>query len=200
MGCGEACPVVPGLRRLDWPLEDPMGKPLETVRRIRDEIRERVAALIGGEGCGRAAITIEPASAADVDTVRALLVQVALPNTGLADQFPAAYSVARDGAELVGAAGLEVYGATGLLRSVAVAPALQRRGVARTLIAERLAVARASGLDTVYLLTTTAADYFRRFGFTPASRAGVPPLLAASPELVSACPASAACMRLSLRR
>src|SRR5271155_4640734 len=36
MGCGEACPVVPGLRRLDWPLEDPKNKPIERVRQIRD--------------------------------------------------------------------------------------------------------------------------------------------------------------------
>lgn len=50
MGCGEACPIVPGLRRADWPLEDPKGKPLERVRDIRDQIRERVAALIEVEG------------------------------------------------------------------------------------------------------------------------------------------------------
>ena len=47
MGCGEACPVAPrGVLRLDWPLEDPKGRSLEHVRGIRDDIRERVAALI----------------------------------------------------------------------------------------------------------------------------------------------------------
>jgi arsenate reductase (thioredoxin) len=45
MGCGDACPIYPGKRYEDWDLEDPAGKDLETVRRIRDEIRERVAAL-----------------------------------------------------------------------------------------------------------------------------------------------------------
>jgi arsenate reductase len=50
MGCGEQCPVVPGLRRDDWPLEDPKGKPLARVREIRDEVRARVAALLEGEG------------------------------------------------------------------------------------------------------------------------------------------------------
>jgi arsenate reductase len=49
MGCGEACPVVPGLRRMDWPLEDPKGKPVERVREIRDEVRDRVAALLAAE-------------------------------------------------------------------------------------------------------------------------------------------------------
>jgi arsenate reductase len=52
MGCGEACPVVPGLRRDDWPLEDPKGKPLERVREIRDEVRARVEDLIRREGVG----------------------------------------------------------------------------------------------------------------------------------------------------
>ena len=50
MGCGEECPYVPGLRRDDWPLEDPKGKSLERVREIRDEIRARVAALVAQEG------------------------------------------------------------------------------------------------------------------------------------------------------
>jgi arsenate reductase len=50
MGCGEACPVVPGLRRVDWPLEDPKGKPIERVREIRDEVRARVTELLRTEG------------------------------------------------------------------------------------------------------------------------------------------------------
>jgi arsenate reductase len=45
MGCGDACPYVPDLKKLDWPLEDPRGKPLEVVRKIRDDIRERVKGL-----------------------------------------------------------------------------------------------------------------------------------------------------------
>lgn len=53
MGCGEACPVVPGLRREDWPLEDPKGKPIVRVRNIRDDIRERVSKLAKDLGCMR---------------------------------------------------------------------------------------------------------------------------------------------------
>jgi len=49
MGCGEACPAVPGLRREDWPLDDPKGQPIERVREIRDEIRDRVEQLIDRE-------------------------------------------------------------------------------------------------------------------------------------------------------
>ena len=50
MGCGDECPYVPGAKRDDWPLEDPKGKPIERVREIRDEIRDRVQALIEQEG------------------------------------------------------------------------------------------------------------------------------------------------------
>lgn len=51
MGCGESCPVVPkGIRRDDWPLEDPKGKPVQRVREIRDEVKRRVSALIEREG------------------------------------------------------------------------------------------------------------------------------------------------------
>ena len=46
MGCGDECPFVPGTRYEDWPLEDPAGKGIETVRRVRDEIRVRVEQLL----------------------------------------------------------------------------------------------------------------------------------------------------------
>ena len=49
MGCGEACPHILGRRRLDWPLEDPKGKPVERVREIRQEIKERVLQLLETE-------------------------------------------------------------------------------------------------------------------------------------------------------
>jgi arsenate reductase (thioredoxin) len=50
MGCGEACPVVPGIERDDWPLPDPKGRPVEEVRAIRDDIRARVEALVASRG------------------------------------------------------------------------------------------------------------------------------------------------------
>ncbi len=49
MGCGDACPFVPGARVEDWPLMDPAGQPLEVVRSVRDDIRRRVADLIERE-------------------------------------------------------------------------------------------------------------------------------------------------------
>lgn len=54
MGCGDACPVVPGATRDDWPLEDPKGKPVERVRAIHEEISGRVRALVEARGWARA--------------------------------------------------------------------------------------------------------------------------------------------------
>ena len=50
MGCGDDCPYVPGVRRDDWPLDDPKGQSIERVRAIRDDIRTRVEALVIQEG------------------------------------------------------------------------------------------------------------------------------------------------------
>ncbi len=46
MGCGDTCPYIPGKRYIDWPLDDPKGRPVEDVRRIRNEIRDLVADLL----------------------------------------------------------------------------------------------------------------------------------------------------------
>jgi Protein-tyrosine-phosphatase len=54
MGCGDKCPYVPGLRRDDWPLPDPKGRPLDEVRAVRDEIRSRVSAMLNSEGFAKA--------------------------------------------------------------------------------------------------------------------------------------------------
>jgi protein-tyrosine-phosphatase len=56
MGCGDACPIYPGKRYLDWQLEDPAGKPLATVRRIRDDIDALVRALLNEMTSGPPAV------------------------------------------------------------------------------------------------------------------------------------------------
>ena len=50
MGCGDKCPYVPGLRRDDWPLQDPKSQPMEDVRTIRNDIESRVQTLLLSEG------------------------------------------------------------------------------------------------------------------------------------------------------
>ncbi len=46
MGCGDECPYIPGKRYIDWELEDPAGRPLDEVRRVRDQIHDRVRELV----------------------------------------------------------------------------------------------------------------------------------------------------------
>ena len=53
MGCGESCPLIPATRRVDWPVDDPKGQPIERVREIRDDIHARVRQLIEEKGWHR---------------------------------------------------------------------------------------------------------------------------------------------------
>jgi arsenate reductase (thioredoxin) len=52
MGCGDACPIIPGIEGQDWPLADPRGQSLEAIRAIRDEIQRRVTAMLAERGWG----------------------------------------------------------------------------------------------------------------------------------------------------
>jgi N-acetylglutamate synthase-like GNAT family acetyltransferase len=137
---------------------------------------------------------IRPARPADREAVVALLLRAELPPEGLDEQFGDAYAVAEAEGRIVGAAGVEVYGGAGLLRSVAVDPQWRGRGLGAALTRERLAWAEARGLGDVYLLTSTAADYFPRLGFAPVARENVPEAVRRSVQFAGACPASAAVM------
>jgi amino-acid N-acetyltransferase len=145
-----------------------------------------------------AGVALRAATRADLPAVEALIRTSGLPVAVVCDRFPEAYAVALRGDELVGVAALEAYGRTGLLRSVAVASSERKRGTGIALVADRLAAAAAKDLESVYLLTTTAAPYFRRFGFADADRSGAPAELRTSPELAAICPASATCMRVDI--
>jgi amino-acid N-acetyltransferase len=140
---------------------------------------------------------IEPAALSDLPAITALLMDAELPAHDLAGHFPAAYVVARDGGAIGGCAGLERYGRAGLLRSVTVAPRVRGSGLGRALVGERIAAARAAELEAVYLLTTTAAAFFRRLGFVDVTRADAAPVLSASSQFDGCC-ASAACLALRL--
>jgi amino-acid N-acetyltransferase len=141
---------------------------------------------------------IRPAEASDLRAVSALVVQCGLPLEGLASRFGEGYAVAESRGALAGAAGVEVYGPDGLLRSVAVSPAQRGTGMGTALVRDRIAWARTRGLRALYLLTTTAVDYFPRLGFQPAVRDEAPAGIRASEEFAHACPASATLMKLAL--
>jgi amino-acid N-acetyltransferase len=135
-------------------------------------------------------IVIEPARAADFAGVLDLLRHNRLPPDDL-ERHLATTLVARSDGAVVGSAALELYGAAALLRSVAVASDLRGHGLGARLTEAALDLARARGVRTVYLLTTTAADFFPRFGFNRIDRAQVEGEVRRSVEFTTACPDSA---------
>jgi amino-acid N-acetyltransferase len=137
---------------------------------------------------------IRPARQEDLEAVRHLVTEAALPRDGLEDQFGCGYAVAVESGRLIGAAGMERYGGYGLLRSVITAPDRRGRGIGEALVRDRLAWAGQEGLKAVYLLTTTAVSYFPRLGFVPVERETVPAEIRGSREFSSVCPSSAVVM------
>jgi amino-acid N-acetyltransferase len=141
---------------------------------------------------------IEPAREADLPHVRKLLERCKLPLDGVGDHVRTML-VAREGAQIVGTAALELYPDGALLRSVAVHPRRQGSGLGRELTEAALRLAATRGTAAVFLLTTTAERFFPRFGFEEVTRDDVPTSVRASVEFRSACPASAVVMRKRLR-
>lgn len=141
---------------------------------------------------------IESATAHDLPKIRSLLERVDLPLAGIDEHLPTML-VAKDGEQIVGTAGLELYAEGALLRSVAVDPELQGKHVGHRLTEAALRLAASRGAATVFLLTTTAERFFPKFGFEPVTRDEVPASVRASVEFQSACPASAIVMRKRLR-
>ena len=92
------------------------------------------------------------------------------------------FVVAEDSDGIEGAVGLEKYDSVALLRSAVVAPNHRGSGVGRQLVEQVMERAEEAGISELYLLTTTAENYFPRFGFTRTTRAAVPDELKASAE------------------
>jgi len=139
------------------------------------------------------AVTLRSARAADLPAVLGLLQAAGLPREGVAEGLVRLCLAEVDG-QLAGVAGLERYGTSALLRSVAVAEDQRGRKVAGRLVERMLEEARDASIHDVYLRTTTAEGYFPRFGFEPVGLAEVPEAVKASVEFQGACPSTAACM------
>jgi arsenite methyltransferase len=140
---------------------------------------------------------LRPAQASDSAAVRSLLRGASLPEAGVTEQLDG-FVVAEEGGAVVAAAGLEVYGTAGLLRSVVVAESWRGRGLGALLVEDQLRRARELRLSRVYLLTTTASSWFPRLGFDAVERDSVPAEVRASPEFADICPASAVVMAVEL--
>lgn len=141
----------------------------------------------------RRCVSLRRAAAEDLQAVERLLADQALPRDGVAPWLEHFWVAERDGA-IVGVAGVEVYGASALLRSVAVDASWRGTGLGRLLTERALQEAEEAGARDVYLLTTTAEGYFPRVGFACVGREAVPAAVTASVEFRGACPASAVVM------
>lgn len=185
--CDEvACPewVHPG-QRLHWPIADPVAAgTIESFRAARDAIFDRMVELAATQGIDGS--MIRPAMGVDFDEVVELIAATGLPIAGVIDQFPAAYVVARQDGRVVGVAGLERFGAAGVLRSVAVAADYRGNGLGVALTANRLVASK----DPIYLLATAASEFFTRFGFRAVACDAVPA------DVLARFPASATCLAI----
>lgn len=147
-------------------------------------------------------IKVRSATGSDLPHVERLLREVGLPIEGVAELIathPADFLVgevaAADGLpHTVAVAGLEVHKPFALLRSMAVDPAWRAQGVGARLTRGLIALAESRSVELLYLLTTTAEDYFPKFGFSRVSRDEVPDAIAGTSEFRTACPQSAAVM------
>lgn len=141
---------------------------------------------------------LREATPADWPAIESLLLANHLPIAGFRDAVSSAV-VACTGEQVVGVAGLEIYGDAALLRSVAVDSRVRGQGLGQALTQHALASARAHNVADVFLLTTTAETFFPRLGFDPIERADVPASVQQSVEFKGACPASAVAMRRALK-
>lgn len=98
------------------------------------------------------------------------------------------------GAALQGMVGLELYPPVALLRSLAVSPELQGEGLGRILVEFAERHAREDGIETLYLLTTTAASFFARLGYASLARDEAPTAIRATAQFSGLCPASSTFM------
>lgn len=139
-------------------------------------------------------VSLRTAGPGDLHAIRALLRAAALPDEDLDAALIAHFLVAEESAQLVGAVGLQVISDHALLRSLVVAPAWRRRGFGAALCAAAEERARDLRLMNLWLLTTTAVEFFAARGYREVRREDAPAAIRASREFAALCPDSARCL------
>lgn len=127
--------------------------------------------------------------------VEALLTEAQLPVSDLSSSLGLNLLGVRESGRLVGVVGIEVYGEVGMLRSLAVASARRNAGLGVSLVSNAEAWAAEQGVKTLYLLTTTAAEFFAKLGYETVPRSEAPSAIAATAQFSDLCPASSTFMR-----
>lgn len=145
-----------------------------------------------------AALTLRRADGDRLSYVETLLERNGLPSRDVRSA-PGRFYVASVGADPVGVGGVEAYGSVGLLRSVVVERVARGRGLGTALCDALEARAADGGVETLYLLTTTAAGFFADRGYVEVERSVAPAPIRRTAEFDDLCPETATCMRKPLR-
>jgi amino-acid N-acetyltransferase len=137
---------------------------------------------------------VASALAADLTEIRALLELSGLPGGDLTPAHLDAFWIRRDATGIVGVVGLEPRGRAALVRSLAVRADGRGQGLGAALLAHAESQAGALGVETLYLLTTTADRFFAARGYAVTPREAAPPEIQATAEFAGLCSSSALCM------
>lgn len=140
------------------------------------------------------AITVSGVRAEEEQAVKNLLAQCGLVVDDITTEKLQLFLAARKGEEFIGTVGLQKFGEAGLLRSLAVSESYRGQGVGKKLLASMEKFARILDVKQLWLLTMTAADFFKHHGYAETERSQAPPPITATAEFQQHCPDSAVCM------
>ena len=143
-------------------------------------------------------ILIRPFQPHDEEALEQLLEAAELPLDDLTEEVMEGFLIAHDAHGVAGAAGIEHYDDVALLRSVVVREDLRGTGLGKRLVEAMEEGARQAGVRGLYLLTTTAADFFAAQGYQPVARDAAPAAIQATRQFSELCPSSSACMLKNL--
>lgn len=141
--------------------------------------------------------TIQLAASDDRAAIIDLLESLYLPTVDLPVSLDN-FVIAKETETIVGSSGLELYSSVALLRSLAVATHWQGQGLNNLLYRASLDLAQEKGVAEIYLITTTAADFFLKQGFKKVERAEVPTAIQQTAQFTSVCPSSATIMQRTI--
>jgi amino-acid N-acetyltransferase len=141
--------------------------------------------------------TFQQADDSHLSYIKTLLERNDLPSQDVQSK-PNCFYLGYEGATPVGIGGIEVYETEGLLRSVVVEQSVRGDGFGTALCDALEEHASADGVETLYLLTTTAADFFADRGYVEIERTAAPPAVQQTTEFDDLCPTTAICMQKSL--
>jgi len=203
-------PSLQGVVRVHWPLPDPAAgggtveERLARYRAVRNELRRRFMRVFARELVAHAATastttSIGPAAGGDFDAVKRLLMASLLPSrdVGGPDQR---LIVASEESRIIGCAGLQIAGEHGLVRSMAVHWTRRNAGLGSRLLDRLLFEAVLGGVRRLYVVTTTAEDFFAGHGFLKVAADAVPPALRTSEEFTAFVPGGSSVMSRPVAR